>query len=73
MQSLTDVEREAMRLPDGDRATLARRLLDSLPAVLSDSDEGVAEALRRDAEIERDPTAQLTVEQLRRELVLGPA
>ena len=68
MQTLSEVEREAMKLPEGDRAALAGRLLDSLPAVLSDSDEGVAEALRRDAELERDPSAGLTLEQLRREL-----
>ena len=68
MQTLSEVENEAMRLPEADRATLARRLLDSLPAVLSDSDDGVAEALRRDAELERDPAAGLTLEQLRREL-----
>jgi putative addiction module component (TIGR02574 family) len=65
MQTLSEVEQEAMRLPESDRATLAYRLLDSLPAVLSDSDEGVAEALRRDAELERDPSAGLTLEQLR--------
>ncbi len=57
-----------MRLPEADRATLASRLLDSLPAVLSDSDQGVAEALRRDADLEHDPAAGLTLEQLRREL-----
>ncbi len=68
MQTLSEVEREAMKLPEGDRAALAGRLLDSLPAVLSDSDEGVAEALRRDAELERDPSAGLTLEQLRQEL-----
>lgn len=54
-----------MRLPEAERATLACRLLDSLPAVLSDSDGGVAEALRRDAELERDPGTGLTLEQLR--------
>jgi putative addiction module component (TIGR02574 family) len=57
-----------MRLPEAERATLAYRLLDSLPAVLSDGDEGVAEALRRDAELERDPAAGLSLEQLRRAL-----
>lgn len=55
-----------MKLPEAERATLALRLLDSLPAVLSDEDEGVAEALRRDAELERDPAVGLTLEQLRR-------
>ena len=68
MQTLSEVEREAMSLPEADRATLAYRLLDSLPAVLSDSDEGIAEALRRDAELDRDPAAGLTLEQLRRAL-----
>ncbi len=68
MQSLSEVEQEAMRLPEAERAALAGRLLDSLPGVLSDSDEGVAEALRRDAELERDPAAGLTLEQLRHAL-----
>jgi len=68
MQTLSEVEQEAMRLPEAQRATLAWRLLDSLPAVLSETDEGVAEALRRDAELERDPAAGLTLDQLRRAL-----
>ena len=66
MQSLRDVEQEAMKLPEADRAALASRLLNSLPAVLYDEDEGVAEALRRNAELERDPTAALSLDQLRR-------
>lgn len=66
MQTLSEIELEAMKLPEAERAGLASRLLGSLPAVLSDSDDGVAEALRRDAELERDPTAALTLEQLRR-------
>jgi putative addiction module component (TIGR02574 family) len=66
MQTFSAVEQEAMKLPEAERATLACRLLDSLPAVLSDDDEGVAEGLRRDAELERDPAAGLTLEQLRR-------
>jgi putative addiction module component (TIGR02574 family) len=68
MQTSSEVEQEAMRLPEAQRATLAWRLLDSLPAVLSETDEGVAEALRRDAELERDPAAGLTLDQLRRAL-----
>jgi putative addiction module component (TIGR02574 family) len=66
MQTLSDVEQEAMKLPECDRASLASRLLDSLPAVLSDSDWGVAEALRRDAELEQDPAPALTLDELRR-------
>jgi len=68
MQSLSAIEHDAMKLPESDRATLAARLLDSLPAVLSDSDEGVAEARRRDAEMDRDPEAALTWDELKRDL-----
>ena len=66
MQTLSDIEREAMKLPDGDRARLASRLLESLPTVLSEDDEGVAEALRRSAEMDRDPDASMTLTELRR-------
>jgi putative addiction module component (TIGR02574 family) len=66
MQTLSDIEREAMKLPDSSRAYLASRLLASLPAVLSDDDDGVAEALRRSAEMDRDPAAALTWEELKR-------
>jgi putative addiction module component (TIGR02574 family) len=68
VQTLSELEQEAMKLPEEQRARLACRLLDSLPVVLSDDDEGVAEALRRDAELERDPTAGLSLEELRRAL-----
>ena len=68
VQTLTEIEQEAMRLPDRDRAFLASRLLDSLPAVLSDDDDGLAEAVRRDAEMDRDPAAVMTLEDLRRKL-----
>jgi hypothetical protein len=47
---------------------LAARLLESLPAVLADDDEGIAEAMRRDAEMERDPSIGMTVEELKRSL-----
>jgi putative addiction module component (TIGR02574 family) len=66
MQTLSEIEREAMKLPDSDRACLASRLLDSLPAVLSDDDDGLAEAIRRSAEIDRDPAAVMTLENVRR-------
>ena len=68
MQTFSEVEQEAMKLPEAQRATLAYRLLDSLPAVLSDDDEGVAEAMRRDAELERDPTTGLSLEELKQSL-----
>lgn len=68
MQTLSDIEREARKLPDSDRVSLASRLLDPLPAVLSDDDDGLAEAIRPDAEMDRDPAALMTLEELRRKL-----
>lgn len=49
----------AMTLPDEQRAQLVANLLASLPSVLTDQDEGIAEALRRDAEI--DDGSQQTI------------
>ena len=43
---------------------LAANLLESLPAVLSDEDEGMGEALRRDAEIDADPNHAISFAQL---------
>ena len=39
-------------------------LLDSLPGILSDEDEGVAEALRRDAEVDADPAQAFPLTEL---------
>jgi putative addiction module component (TIGR02574 family) len=66
MKTLSQLEESVLQLPDADRARLAFHLLDSLPGVLSDDDEGVAEALRRDAELDRDPAAGITLEELHR-------
>ena len=64
MATIAEIEKLAHDLSENDRAVLAAHLLGSLPPVLHDEDEGIAEALRRDAEIESDPSAGLTVEQL---------
>ena len=56
------------------KRVLAARLLGSLPPVLFDEDEGLAEALERDAELEANPSAGLSLEQLDQRLsVDGPA
>lgn len=60
---LADVETLAFKLPESDRARLAADLLDSLHAVLVEEDEGLAEGLRRSAEMERDSSACLTHEE----------
>ena len=45
---------EILQLPEDQRAKLAGVLLTSLPAVLGDSDDGVAEAKRRQKELRED-------------------
>jgi hypothetical protein len=43
---------------------LAAHLLGSLPSVLHDEDEGIAEALRRDTEFEANSSLGMTLEEL---------
>jgi hypothetical protein len=64
MATITEVEKLAFDLPDSDRALLAAHLLRSLPSVLHDDDEGIAEALRRDAELDANPDLSITLDQL---------
>ncbi len=64
MAAMIEVEKLAFALPDSERALLAAHLIQSLPSVLHDEDEGIAEALRRDAELESDPGAGITLDQL---------
>lgn len=64
MATIFEVEKLALDLSERERAKLAANLLDSLPGVLSDEDEGVAEALRRDAEIDTDPNQAISLAQL---------
>ncbi len=64
MATIFEVEKLALNLPEPERAKLAANLLDSLPGVLSDEDEGIAEALKRDAEIDSDPNQGISLAQL---------
>ena len=64
MANIIEIEKLALNLSEQERATLAANLLDSLPGVLSDEDEGVAEALRRDAEIDADPNQAMSLAQM---------
>jgi hypothetical protein len=54
MATIAEVEKLALSLSEKQRAILAAQLLGSLPPVLHDDDEGMAEAGRRDAELEAD-------------------
>ena len=64
MATIVEVKKLALDLPEQERAALAANLLESLPGILSDEDEGVAEALRRDAEMEADPNQAISLAQL---------
>ena len=63
MPTLAEIESLAFNLPVSDRARLAADLLDSLPSVLADDDEGITEALRRSDEMDKDPSVCLTHEE----------
>ena len=65
MTRLLELEQQAGKLPVAERAALVSRLLASLPPVLTDADGGVAEAKRRDAELDANPSAGLTDKQFR--------
>lgn len=64
MATIAEIEKLALDLPVSDRVILAARLLGSLPSVLHDEDEGIAEALRRDAEFETDGSIGISLEDL---------
>lgn len=64
MATIVEVEKLALDLPENQRALLAAHLLGSLPAVLHDEDEGISEALLRDAEFDADPALGMSLEQL---------
>jgi Putative addiction module component len=64
MATMIEIEKLALTLPEKERATLAANLLESLPGVLSDEDEGIAEALRRDAELDANPHEAISLNSL---------
>jgi hypothetical protein len=65
MVSYETIEAQAMLLPQDQRAALAAHLLGSLPGILHDDDEGIAEAMRRDEELDGNPAAGMTLDQFR--------
>ena len=64
MTTLDTVEQLALELPENQRAVLAARMLHSLPALFLEEDEGIAEAAKRDAELDRSPALALSLEEL---------
>lgn len=55
---ITDLEAEILKLAPEDRARLAERLLQSLETLSDEESDALwtAEALRRDAELDSDPS-----------------
>ena len=68
MATVIEIEKLALDLPEKDRAMLIANLLDSLPPILSDDDEGISEALRRDAELDANPNRAISLAQLDAEI-----
>ncbi len=64
MPTIIEIKKLALDLPERDRATLAANLLESLPPILSDDDEGIGEALRRNAELDADPSQAISLAEL---------
>ena len=64
MPNISEVEKLALDLSEDHRAILAAHLLDSLSPVLHDEDEGLAEALLRDADFDSDATVGISLQQL---------
>lgn len=68
MVTFAEIEALALELPEAERAKLAADLLESLPSVFDDDDDGVAEALRRREEVDRDPSCSVSHEEFLRAL-----
>lgn len=64
MYSITEIEKLAFDLPINQRAMLATHLLGSLPSVLHDDDDGIAEAFSRDSELDANPDIGMSIQQL---------
>lgn len=64
MATILEIEKLALALPERERATLIASLLDSLPPILSDDDDGIAEALRRDADLDANPGIAISLADL---------
>lgn len=63
MATIAEVEKLALDLPENHRAVLAAHLLGSLSPVLYEEDEGVGEALLRDAELDENPALGMSMKQ----------
>ena len=63
--TIDDLEKKVLELPEAVRGRLAESLIRSLPGVLHDDDEGMAEAQRRAADLDAYPEKALSLAELR--------
>ena len=68
MSKVSDIYTQVLDLPEDQRASLASDILDSLPAILSDSDEGLTEARRRSKELDENPDIAVSWEEIKASL-----
>jgi putative addiction module component (TIGR02574 family) len=61
---MAEVDKPALALPEADRALLAYRLMASLPDDVAYEVEGYLEANRRNAEMDANPSACITLEEM---------
>ncbi len=63
--NVAEIQAGAMTLPEDERASLVADLLATLPAVLSDIDDGSQEAKRRIKEMKSDPSSRRSWSQIK--------
>ncbi len=68
MTRLEAIKTDALSLTDAERAHLVADLLETLPGGLTETDDGVAEALKRDRELDENPDLAITFDQLKKSL-----
>lgn len=64
MATLVEIKELALTLPEKQRAILAASPLESLPGILSEGDDGVAEGMRRDADLDANPDQAISLTSL---------
>lgn len=66
--TIAELQAGARSLPEDQRFALVSDLIGTLPAVLSDFDDGSDEAGRRLSEMRSDPASRMTWEQVKAEI-----
>lgn len=65
MSKALEIYHQVLDLPEDQRASLVADILDTLPASLSDEDEGLAEARRRSQQMDEEPNIGMTWDEIK--------